>query len=328
MYSTYISDRSYRKPLWPSGRVLITPPAIEPLTVQEVQTQLRLDSSNQEPVPAAPSVAMAGQGTGLVTNGVHRYCVTFVTSVGETSSGVITGQLNVVNNAVDGKVNITNIPLGGSQVTARKIYRTLAGGTTLFLLTTLNDNTTTTFLDNVADGSLGAQAPAANTTADPEISGWITSARLLAEKELNRALITQQWKFYYDELPDNDTVQIYIPRPNLLSVDAFKYMQLGDGSLVDVPSTVYFTDTASLPGRIIKKFAQIWPILYPQLQNVQISTTNGYGPARSDVPQPIKDGMKMLIAGFYRNRVAYGTEDMKLSPVVMRLWETFRYKEF
>jgi hypothetical protein len=50
-------------------------------------------------------------------------------------------------------------------VTARKVYRSTAGSTTVRkLVTTINDNVTTTFTDNVADGSLGANAPLANST--------------------------------------------------------------------------------------------------------------------------------------------------------------------
>jgi hypothetical protein len=45
------------------------------------------------------------------------------------------------------------------------VYRTIAGNTgNYLLLTTVADNTTTTFSDTVADGSLGAAAPSSDTT--------------------------------------------------------------------------------------------------------------------------------------------------------------------
>jgi uncharacterized phiE125 gp8 family phage protein len=311
-----------------SGRQLLAAPAIEPLTVAEVVTQLRLDATNVEPVPAAPTVALAGAGAGSVTNGVHRYRVTFVTAVGETDGGIISQSVTVANNAVDGRVNLTNIALGGSLVTARKIYRTLAAGSAYFLVATLADNTTTVFTDNVADGALGVQVPATNTTADPELSALITTARLIAERTLRRPLIQQQWRFFFDCFPYNEFDELYLPLPPLLSVQAFKYKTWTDGSLTDVLAAVYTVDVNSVPGRIIKNYAQFWPVTYPQRNAVQIDVTCGYGPNRSDVPQPIKDGMKLLISGMWQNPSAYTTDDVKLSPVINRCWDFYRYKEF
>jgi hypothetical protein len=48
--------------------------------------------------------------------------------------------------------------------TARKVYRTAANGSQLKLVGTIADNTTTTFLDTVADGALGANAPITDTS--------------------------------------------------------------------------------------------------------------------------------------------------------------------
>jgi hypothetical protein len=64
------------------------------------------------------------------------------------------------NAAVLLQIPLTKLPIGNALVTARKIYRTPAntGGGTLRLVTTIADNTTTTFLDTVPDGQLGAPA--------------------------------------------------------------------------------------------------------------------------------------------------------------------------
>lgn len=56
-------------------------------------------------------------------------------------------------------VNLSHIPLGPPGTTARRIYRTAANGTTLKLLATVSDNTTVTYLDVIADGSLGGDYP-------------------------------------------------------------------------------------------------------------------------------------------------------------------------
>lgn len=105
--------------------------------------------------PQSPVVALAGAGAGNVENGAHRYAVSFVTAIGESlpSEYVI---VTVVDKTADGKVALSSIPLGPTGTTARKVYRTVAAGSALKLLTTLSDNTTTTYTDNTADASLSA----------------------------------------------------------------------------------------------------------------------------------------------------------------------------
>jgi hypothetical protein len=61
------------------------------------------------------------------------------------------------------------LPLGGSFVVNRKLYRTKVGGTTLFLLATL-DNAQTAYTDTTADAGLGAAAPAVNTATAAQVS--------------------------------------------------------------------------------------------------------------------------------------------------------------
>jgi hypothetical protein len=103
--------------------------------------------------PGAPTVAV-GSATGLT--GVYSWKITFVTASGETEAGVASSNLTLANQ----KANLSAIPVSPCRsVTSRKIYRTAAGGATYKLVTTLSDNTTTTYTDNTADGSLGAEAP-------------------------------------------------------------------------------------------------------------------------------------------------------------------------
>lgn len=121
--------------------------------------------------PSAPAVAaLAGAGAGNVTNGTHSWKYTNVgpSGVGESAPSSISNQVDVTNNAVDGKVNLTSIVAGPAGTTARKIYRTVSGDTGDYkLVGTISDNVTTTFQDNVADGSLGAVAPAGITWTEP-----------------------------------------------------------------------------------------------------------------------------------------------------------------
>lgn len=132
---------------------------------------LRLDAGSYEPAPSVPSAVLASAGAGAVDNGAHRYLATFVTATGETQAGVSSAPVTVADKTLNGKVAVSGIPLGGSSVTARKIYRTQAGGGNYLYHSTIADNTTTTLTDNTA------------------------------ETITRRALVTQQWDLLLDAFP-------------------------------------------------------------------------------------------------------------------------------
>lgn len=112
--------------------------------------------------PGAVTASLAGVGAGSVDDGAHDYGVSFVTAGGETPCSAVV-IVTVVDKASDGKVAISAIPLGPAGTTARKLWRSEAAAHSMKLLTTLADNTTTVFTDNVADVALGAAAPVVNT---------------------------------------------------------------------------------------------------------------------------------------------------------------------
>lgn len=103
---------------------------------------------------SAPTLTPGAAGN--VNVGMHHYRVTFVTADGETRPGP-RSDLDILTSAKH--VLLSNIPKGPRFVTARNIYRTSAGGSTYGLVTTISDNTTTTYDDNLADSGLGASPP-------------------------------------------------------------------------------------------------------------------------------------------------------------------------
>ena len=122
-------------------------------------------------VPGAPSVAV-NTTTGNLT-GNYQYAVAFITGYwnGPMGSGTFLAQGNtgggtasaVVSPSAE-QVNVSSIPVGPTGVYERSIYRTKANGSTFYFLTTLTDNTTTSFTDNIPDTDLGAVMPTTNTT--------------------------------------------------------------------------------------------------------------------------------------------------------------------
>lgn len=87
-------------------------------------------------------------------SGNYKYVVT---TYGADYEAAVSPEFVINNTGSNRVVNFTNIPLGGLGTTGRKIYRTDATGAgPLKLLTTIANNTTTTFTDNIGNGSLGA----------------------------------------------------------------------------------------------------------------------------------------------------------------------------
>jgi len=274
---------------------MITEPAVEPVTIAEVMAWGRLDSDNQEPAPSALTAALAGLGAGNVDNGAHRYLATFVTADGETQAGTISDAVTTTGG--DGQVALTSIPLGGGLVTSRKIYRTQAGGSDYFLLATIADNTTTTYADNIADGSLGAGAPSANTTTDPTLNMLITAARKVAEKITGRSLITQTLEQVFDKFDPDGMALDTMPVQSITSV---KYID-EDGVEQTTSSADYVLDNDTIPSWLLRAYDVDWSDTRDVAQAVVIRFVAGYGAAGSDVPAEIRMWIAAQVAAAYDN---------------------------
>lgn len=155
----YHRDCAYMDYLFNSGPVQSQATAVQEIG-QTFRTKLKERKAQQALPPAAPAGTLAAS-TNLGI-GVYKWAVTFVDSFGESTPGA---QLSLTTTSGNQAANLTAIPTGPSVTTARKIYRTAVGGAQLKLLTTIANNTTTTFSDTTADGSLGANAPTSSTFA-------------------------------------------------------------------------------------------------------------------------------------------------------------------
>lgn len=311
-----------------SGLVLTSAPAIEPLTVADVRTHLRVDTAYGEIAPTAPTAALASPAApGNVTNGAHRYLVTFVTASGETDAGAASSAVTVADKTVNGQVSLTSIPLGGGLVTARKIYRTAAAGSTYLLLATISDNTTTVYTDNVADASLGASAPSTNSTEDPYLTTLITVARMTCEDTTKRKLITQTWQQYYDCFPASKWFELYLPP--LQSVTSVQYKDI-NGSTQTFSSSLYHVSSSGERARICLNDGESWPDTARLLDSVWVTMVVGYGSTRASVPAALRQGMLTLIGHMYNMRedVIAGTIVGNVPKTSEYLWTPYISREF
>ena len=277
---------------------LVTPPTIEPVSVQEVMAWGRISSTSQEPAPGAVTAALASPAApGNVDNGAHRYLATFVTADGETQAGVVSSAVTVANKTINGQVSLTGIPLGGSLVTSRKLYRTTAGGSTYLLLATLADNTTTVYTDNIADTSLGSGAPTVNTTTDPMIAMMVTAARVMAEERTGRKLITQTWEQVYDAFPESELKLDILPVQSI----SFVHYTDEDEAVQTLSASAYSLDADSLPGWLLPAYGETWPSTLAAAQTVIVRMVVGYGDARADVPAVFRQWIAAQVAASFDN---------------------------
>jgi uncharacterized phiE125 gp8 family phage protein len=154
------------------------------------------------------------------------------------------------------------------------------------------------------------------------IETLITAVRGDVESFLNRALITQTWKYYLNEWPNRDYIEI--PKPPLQSITSVTVLTADAVSAVLDP-IYYLVDTVSNRGRMILAEDESWPTntLYP-MNPIQIEFVCGYGDLAEDVPKRIIQALLIGVADLYENResviVGQPTGVIKLDTIEKLLW--------
>lgn len=145
----------------------------------------------------APSAVLATPAApGNVDNGAHSYAVTYVTAHGETPPSAASSPVTVADKSVNGQVTVTIQVSPDYGVTARKVYRTVAGDAgTRKLVGTVANNTATSFTDDIADSGLGADVPSTNTAGgvntvddDDEEKLHLLGASMILQLAANKAV--------------------------------------------------------------------------------------------------------------------------------------------
>lgn len=149
------------------------------------------------------------------------------------------------------------------------------------------------------------------------IEALVTAAREHVEQVTARALITQTWQLTLDAFP---TV-IRPPRPRLQSASSLQYVDT-NGTTQTLATSEYRVDTQQEPGRITEAFGQFWPSTRDVTGAVTLTYVAGYGDAPSDVPQPIKQAMLLLIGSWYEQRQSTADREQVEHPFAVNslLW--------
>lgn len=141
------------------------------------------------------------------------------------------------------------------------------------------------------------------TADDDLINALITSARQWAENYLWRAIPEQTITLKRMAFAN----RMELPMTNLISVDSVKYLD-EDGAGQTLSTDVYGVDTYATPGAVYLKDGQEWPDVDVDPLAVEIVYKAGWEASDSpldygvNVPQPIKQGILLIIGHLYENR--------------------------
>lgn len=135
---------------------------------------------------------------------------------------------------------------------------------------------------------------------DSLILSLTKASREYTETVTGRKLITQTWKYYLDDWPE-DKNYIALPFPPLSSVTHLKYTDYNSVQ-VTVSTSSYDFDTVSEPGRIVLAHGECWPgaTLHPT-NPIEIQFVCGYG-TPDDIPESLKPAMKIDLSDMYEQR--------------------------
>jgi len=149
----------------------------------------------------------------------------------------------------------------------------------------------------------------------------------LEHSYLNRALVTQTWKVYYDEFPSENYIKI--PFPPLQTVTHIKYTDSDGTPTTMTLTTDYLVDAKSTPGRLVLPYNESWPsvTLHPRYP-IEIQYICGYGDDPEDVPDAIRHAMLLMIADMYENREDLVERAMSNNRTLDRLLFNYRVWKF
>jgi len=285
---------------------LKTSPTIEPVTLADLKTHLRIDST---------SFADDTTSTQSIAPGSHAVADNYTTHVG-TAVEVI--NCNAIVNLIVGSVvligagtidckiqesddNVTWADwTGGAFATVSgssdfATYEKAYTGTKRYIRTVAK------VLVGACDFSTEVITNAATTAEDSLLTSTIQAARELVEDLTCRKLLTQTWYLFLDSWPTED--YITIPYGNLQTITSVKWKDSTSTETTLTLTTDYLVETnGERCGRIVLPYSGYWPTgeLYPS-NPITIEFVCGWTSA-SAIPSKIKSAILMIIHDLWSNR--------------------------
>lgn len=144
-----------------------------------------------------------------------------------------------------------------------------------------------------------AQLRLVGSDDDQLVASLVTAARRVVEARTGLCLIAQGWMCFRDDWPATGVIEL--PVAPLVSLDEIGVYGDDDQKAVIDPAH-YVVDAASRPARVMLRGSRIWPPAGRAVNGIGIRLQAGFGTNATDVPQPLRQAVLMLVAHFYAQR--------------------------
>lgn len=304
---------------------LVTPPAIEPITLPELKTHLWVYSdtfagnleSNQSIAPGSHAVTVGYALVGVGVSVAGKQAVVYLECGTNGATGTVDAKIQEYNGAAWADWTggaFTQVTTANDNATYKKAYTGTAAQIRVVAQVLL---AACEFGASVAVNS-------AVTSEDDDLTDLITDGREAVEKITRRALLTSTWDYSVDAFPDDDFIKL--PLGSLQSVTSVAYKDTDGAVTTMVADTDYLVETnGDQHGRIVLPYGETWPseTLYPS-NPITIRFVCGWTSAAS-IPRGIKRAVKFVAEDAYY----HGDRAEVLRPLISnmlashRLWGSF-----
>lgn len=148
-----------------------------------------------------------------------------------------------------------------------------------------------------------AQMRVEHSADDDLIEALIAAGRGMVENYLRRRLITQTVRLTLDGFGDGVCEATPLPVAPIQSVDQVQYLD-ADGVWQTVASSGYRLRDSVVPHELLPAYGSTWPTPRPDFATVRIDLVVGYGATGADLPPPVLQAVKLVVAHFYQHREA------------------------
>lgn len=133
---------------------------------------------------------------------------------------------------------------------------------------------------------------------DDVIAALTTGARTLVEARTRRALMTQGWRLTRDVWPAGGVLPL-LPAPVAALLAVRVYRVDGGADLID--TSLFVLDTAAVPA-VLTYARGALPAPGRPRGGIELDIEAGYGDDPEDVPEPLRQAIRLLTAHWYENR--------------------------
>src|SRR3989304_4117515 len=159
------------------------------------------------------------------------------------------------------------------------------------------------------------------------------------ENYLNRKLTKQTVKYYLDDFPDRDYVELPYPPVIKIPSSGLRYTN-STGQIKTFSSTKWTQDVISEPGRLVLNYGEDWPndtlannspISIEYRCGYGSSNLGSFGSSNVRLPAALRHAILMSIGAWYESREEYAqtTYEFKKMPIgAANLMYSYRIKTF